>query len=101
MTRNDDYFVCSHCGADVPVGKTFCRECGASDDFGWDEVGRWEDDVDAGYGGEDDFDYNEYLEREFPNSVPRPAKHRIVRTLGVILVVLLCISFVLISILRF
>lgn len=42
---------------------SFCRHCGASEDSGW-SAEREEHSYD-----EDDFDYNEFLENEFPDQV--------------------------------
>lgn len=47
MPRDQIFFECPHCGEDVPVGAKVCRECGASDDAGWndDDFGdSWHDD---------------------------------------------------------
>ncbi|MHC4894321.1 MAG: hypothetical protein ACYTFV_13410 [Planctomycetota bacterium] len=30
-------FPCPNCSADVPVGATFCRECGSDETTGWSE----------------------------------------------------------------
>ncbi len=56
---------CPHCGADLPPKAKVCRECGSDEQTGWSE--------EAGAAGasarmgipEDDFDYNEFAEREF------------------------------------
>jgi hypothetical protein len=62
--RSDEYFRCPHCGGKVAVGASFCRHCGADEESGWS----------AGVEGyaegryEVDFDYDEYLTREFPDS---------------------------------
>ncbi len=53
----DDYFVCPHCGRELPGDADFCPACGASDDSGWNDAS---DEYD------DDFDYEEFVEREFP-----------------------------------
>ena len=58
----DDYFLCEHCGAELPVSANFCRFCGASEDSGWESDRQ--DDYDEE--SEDDFDYDEFVEREFP-----------------------------------
>jgi len=77
---SDDYFICPCCGAEVRVGAKFCRECGASDDFGWDEEGGgWDDDTRAGDAAEDDFDYDEFVAREFPDRAAPWSKHRMKR----------------------
>lgn len=96
MPRENDYFVCSHCGADVPVGKKFCRECGASDGFGWDDDGDWDAEADGGYSGDNDSDYDEFIEREFGNT-SRDRKAHVGRAFFVVVILLLCLSFVLMS----
>ncbi|MCR4413322.1 MAG: zinc ribbon domain-containing protein [Thermoguttaceae bacterium] len=71
----DDFFPCPHCGADVPAGARFCRQCGASDESGWGEEA-WSDvESPGGYSAEDDdFDYDEFVRREFPDQAERPAE---------------------------
>ncbi len=32
-----DYFICPHCGAEVPFGAPACPECGSDDETGWSE----------------------------------------------------------------
>ena len=95
MSRENAYFVCPHCGAEVPASKHFCRECGASDEIGWEADGPW----DGGLSSGEDFDYEEYIEREFPNDRPSAGKNQLVRFLFLTIIVLLCISFTLMSIL--
>lgn len=34
-TAQDDYFVCPHCDARVPVDALACPECGSDDETGW------------------------------------------------------------------
>lgn len=69
--RNPDaWFPCPHCGAQVPQGATFCRACGATEESGWGPDD-YQEDYPAGYGGEDDFDYADYLRREFPDHADR------------------------------
>lgn len=58
--KRGDSFPCPHCGAEVPAGATFCRACGASDDAGWNDESAWTG------GDDDDFDYDDYVGREFP-----------------------------------
>ncbi|MHC4398853.1 MAG: zinc ribbon domain-containing protein [Planctomycetota bacterium] len=88
---NDDSFVCPACGAEVPAGKDFCRACGASDEFGWDEDGReWDDDLPAGYSGDDDFDYDDFVRRELPGERPEWSKYQAKRLLLALLVLLVC-----------
>ena len=37
MSADNDGFPCPHCGETLAPKAKFCRECGASDDFGWEE----------------------------------------------------------------
>jgi ribosomal protein L40E len=61
----DDYFVCPHCGADVPAHARSCPECGSDERTGWaDDADKWGADIPTGY-GQDDFDYDDFIRREF------------------------------------
>lgn len=51
---------CPHCGDLIAEDATFCRHCGSSEADGWSDA----DPED----GEDDFDYDEYVEKEFGHS---------------------------------
>jgi uncharacterized membrane protein YvbJ len=61
--------TCPNCGADVPPDAKACPECGADEHTGWSEEAR--------YGGldlpEENFDYEEFVKREFVKGsrVPR------------------------------
>lgn len=88
-------FSCPNCGAEVSTGKSFCRACGASDDSGW---GNDESSYDAGYTAEDDFDYDEFLEREFPDQAERrpPSAWRVG---WIVVAILLLLAIVLLTVL--
>jgi hypothetical protein len=50
-------FECPNCGADVPVGKKGCRECGSDASTGWmdsEEIDYQSVDIPDGYGPEDE-----------------------------------------------
>ena len=50
-------FECPNCGADVPVGKKGCRECGSDAATGWmdsEEIDYQSIDIPDGYGPEDE-----------------------------------------------
>jgi len=69
--RSHDYFRCPQCDGQVRVGAAACPHCGSDDETGWSE----DADVDAHYGedgnfDDDDFDYDEYVAREFPEDRP-------------------------------
>ncbi len=83
-------FSCPHCGADVAETAKFCRECGSDDETGW------KDDftADQGYEEGDDFDYDDFLRREFPDQAP--ATPTTSKSLAfVVIVVLLLLSMLL------
>jgi predicted amidophosphoribosyltransferase len=88
MNQNpEDYFVCPHCGADVPCEALFCRQCGADTESGWNDDSPA--DPPAGY-YDDDFDYAEFLRDEFPEqaeSAPLWTAGRIAKVLIVVLLV--------------
>ncbi len=57
---------CPHCGADVLIGAAACRSCGSDANTGWAEDAAARGvDLPAGYGGEEEFDYDEFLAQEF------------------------------------
>lgn len=85
--QDDDYFLCPHCGAEVKIGAIFCRECGASDDSGWGQ----DDDVllDTETAVDDEFDYHEFVRREFPGAGDEPIDPGRLKQLGIAIVILL------------
>ncbi|MFK8114182.1 MAG: zinc-ribbon domain-containing protein [Rubripirellula sp.] len=84
----DDSFQCSHCGAELSSGANFCRECGSSESDGWqeDELGNSDDDG---------FDYEEFVDREFGDSVANKETPAIWRFVAVVLLILFCFGFLL------
>jgi hypothetical protein len=93
---DSDYFVCPHCGEELPRDATFCRHCGASDQSGWSTDDAWSE-WEPGDPGEDDFDYDEFVAREFPDQVQRHAGRHTVRwtvtaLVAAVLIVLLVLS---------
>ena len=90
-----DFFVCPHCGAELPVNAHFCRECGADEEFGWNEDFGEDDDLpDGGYDGDGSFDYDEYIAREFPDQAPRPTARRLMlRTVTIVVILAFLLWF--------
>lgn len=60
--------ICPNCGAEVPPNAQACPECGSDEQTGWSEA--------AETGGLDlpdqNFDYNDYVKREFSGKTPVP-----------------------------
>jgi hypothetical protein len=75
------------------VGAAACRECGSDDETGWSEnADVWEAGIPAGYGDEEDFDYDEFVERELPEQRTRNARDEMVRWGWAALVVIVVIA---------
>ena len=100
-SRKRDFFVCPHCGAEVPQGAISCRECGSDDETGWSEsAGEWEENVASpGYGSDDDFDYDEFIANEFPGHGRAPAPGG--RWTWTIVVTVVTLAFLLWALARF
>ena len=66
--RDDE---CPFCGAALRANASVCRNCGASEEYGWDSVENNVFGLGADYSseffGEDDFDYDDFVAREFPD----------------------------------
>ncbi len=60
--------ICPHCGAEIPPNAKACPECGSDEQTGWAE--------EAHTGALDlpdqEFDYDDFVKREFGSS-PKPA----------------------------
>ena len=60
--------TCPNCGADVPAKAKACPECGSDEQTGWSE--------EAHASGlelpEEEFDYGDYVKREFGSKSPVP-----------------------------
>ena len=61
-----DYFICPQCGEEVEAGARVCPNCGSDDGTGWSEdADKWQADIPVGYGPDEEFDYDEFVGREF------------------------------------
>jgi hypothetical protein len=61
--------ICPVCGEDVPPGSLACPECGADHNSGWREDAESYDGLDL---PEENFDYDEFVRREFPSKMRPP-----------------------------
>lgn len=60
--------ICPNCGASVPRNAKACPECGADEHTGWSEEAR-----NAGLDlPDEDFDYQDFVQREFGKGKPVP-----------------------------
>lgn len=62
--------TCPNCGADVPRRAKACPECGSDESTGWSEHARSQS-LDL---PDDEFNYNEFVQREFGKSKRSPKK---------------------------
>jgi len=86
--KREEYFECPHCGARVRVGAAACPECGSDEETGWSE-NKWDADIPTGYGEEQDFDYDEFVEQEFPQHASGMRKKWFWRLVALLLVLML------------
>ena len=82
----------------MPQHATFCPECGASDQSGWNEEDGW-DDPESSDMDDSDFDYDEFIAREFPDQAQHPSglrslKWSLVAVVALLLIVLLVLGTV-------
>ena len=90
-------FACTNCGAALRIGAKFCKACGSDDESGWatgaDESGEWSSE---GYSGDEDFDYDDYLRREFPDEAqPTSTKNRFKKAILILVVTAVCAALAL------
>ena len=62
--------ICSNCGARVPRNAKACPECGSDEQTGWSDEARVAD-LDL---PDEEFDYGEFVEREFGEKRPGPKR---------------------------
>ena len=62
--------TCPNCGADVPRRAKACPECGSDESTGWSEHAQSQS-LDL---PEDEFNYDEFVQREFGKPKRRPMK---------------------------
>ena len=59
-------FTCPHCGAEVDARAAACPECGSDNKTGWaEDAHKWAAGIPSGYSRDDEFDYEEFVRREF------------------------------------
>jgi hypothetical protein len=63
--------ICPTCGAEVPRKAKACPGCGADENTGWAEDASQATTADLGL-PEEDFDYEEFTQREFGPAKPKP-----------------------------
>jgi hypothetical protein len=60
--------ICPHCGEEIPPRAKACPQCGSDEETGWSEEARSD-----GLGlPEENFNYDEFVQREFGDKSPKP-----------------------------
>ena len=90
-TREMTPDYCPVCGADVPPRARACPECGADEQTGWSEKGRYDS---MGIPDDEDFDYNEFVEREFEGKRPKRKLNWLWMAVAILLLILFVLVFV-------
>ena len=99
--RSSEFFNCPHCGAPVPCGALACRACGSDAQTGWKEnADVWEADIPTGYATDDEFDYDDYIRREFSSQGERSPRKELKNWPVLIAVALICLAMIVLMILR-
>lgn len=93
--QSAESFPCPHCGEAVIQGATFCRACGASEDSGWNDDDT-ADEFSSGY-DDDEFDYEDFVSREFPQHASNRSPLQPKRLLLSLVIVLTCLAMLLLA----
>ena len=63
--------ICPHCGTEVPPRASVCPQCGSDDKTGWSDEAR-ASGLDL---PDENFDYDDYVKREFDGEVKPRGLH--------------------------
>jgi len=84
------------------VGAYSCPECGSDEKTGWStEAEEWNPDIPTGYSGDDDFDYEAFMDEEFGEAQTRRSKRKRKQDMLGLCVTLLIIFFIIQLVLNF
>ena len=85
---------CPYCGVALDSWERGCKRCGSDEDLATEADDQLEERADAptGYAGEDDFDYDEYVESEFPEHASSSAARSLKRVLWAVIVVMIVVA---------
>ena len=86
--------VCPVCGEEVPRRAVACPECGADHDSGWRDDA---DDYGAAGLPDEEFDYKDFVRREFGTS-PKPATIKTIWWITALLVLAALVALYLLAI---
>ena len=81
--------ICPVCGAVVPEKAKACPECGSDEQTGWSDAGR----ADALDIPSEDFDYEDYVKREFEGEEPKRKNAALWIITAIVLLALFAFAF--------
>jgi hypothetical protein len=84
--KTNKTFTCPVCMEQVPAHAHACPHCGADEQTGWSES-TYLDGIDV----DEEIDYDEILENEFPSKKPKPVAK--LNWIVIVAIVLLILSF--------
>lgn len=89
LWTDDNSQECLHCGATLKSDARMCRSCGADANCGWQD-----DQFETPYEPEDEFDYDDFVAKEFPEQVDpaAPDSQKWVRFIMLIVIISLLLS---------
>src|SRR4051812_48793519 len=76
--------LCPHCGAEVPEKARVCPECGSDAETGWSEKASYDN---LGIEYDDDFNYGEFIKREFEGKEEKHPGKWIWIVAGIVLII--------------
>ena len=83
-----DWYACPDCGAEVRVGSRGCEECRAKSRKPWEQDGDHLDGVDM----PEDFDYDDFIRREFEGKERLNKRARLWKITAIVLLVLMVLG---------
>ena len=84
------FFHCPVCGEEVKIGAKVCPECGADENTGWKkEYLQNEYDYDTLDLGDDEFNYDEFIQREFGVGKPKKKSGKELTIAGIALFIVI------------
>jgi ssDNA-binding Zn-finger/Zn-ribbon topoisomerase 1 len=89
-TRRRTPEVCPVCNEEVPRGALACPECGADHNSGWREDADFYDGLNL---PDNDFDYDDFVQREFESRVKPAGLKMIWWIAGIVLIAVLILVY--------
>lgn len=83
--------TCPNCGSPLADEAVACPECGSCEETGWSERARY-DSIGVDY-DENEFDYDEFVEREFEGGRKGSRRQMVVAAIAIALIIAFLAAF--------